>query len=247
MSFVGAEIIIMNPDKVELTNTEELRTLSEYAGKKTKSMQEVEKECADMSAGGRWWDSKVPEHEKSFFNRVNLTSSSGEMILEHAKTYRDFYAEIDGFVSKLKDSGEVSCLELRKKILDLKKKLIEVYQSAKREELQTSSKKVRDMHRSFINEYERLDCVVKDFENSALCDMWQAAQDGWRKALEDIASLREEMSNMNKKYDDVCDKFASLKSENKRSAEKQDALLEQNKEMAKKMDAIMEMLTRLSP
>lgn len=190
--------------------------------------------------------SKVPEKDKAFHPSSSLKAFDKDATLEKIRTIQIFYDEVSAFAVKITDEG-VNCEHLRRKICLLKKTLTQVYEATKREEQETSNNSISNMHKSFIKEHEKLDSIVKDVENAALSEMLTVAHNGWRKAVSEIAALKETLqdysknySEINKKYDDICEKFDKLKREDKKYAEQlaRSVLMEQN------LNQIMEFLKR---
>lgn len=234
----------MNPDNMKLSDTAEFQTLSEYAGEKKEKMADLLNAYTDMGFCSRVWDSKVPEKDKAFYHFFSLKESDNDDILEEVKNYQDFYEEISAVVHDVVCGKSVNCTDLRKKIINLKKKVSQLYQSAKREKRETSSSANYNLHQSFIREYEKLDYMVKDVENKALGEMLTEAQNGWKRALEEIGILKEELGDISHKYNDVCKKLDKLEIEHRKASEKQNVLLAQNDYLKLKLDEITEMLKK---
>lgn len=241
----------MNPDDVQLTKTEEVERLSDYATKKKENMEKLLNECPDMSA---FWDSKVPEKDIKFYRFFSFQQSDKKAVLEKINSYKKIYQDLSAAVLPITDSNPMNCKELRRKLTQLKERLSEVYESAKREKQTTSSSAIYDMHYSFIQEYEKLNWYLIDVDNAALNKMLEEAQNGWRDSLRKIDVLTQQVTDIsqnytdiNHKYADICEKYETLKTENEKAAKKQEELLAQNKTLETKIDVIVEILERLTP
>lgn len=250
----------MNLDNVPLANKEELRTLSEYAGEKKGNMEEQSGECEKMGFMSLMGDSKFADVDNAFCNFFCFTISDKDAIVEKIKIYENFYEE----VRKLHPENsleEVNCQDLRRKINMLKKKLSKEYETAKREVKETKSYAISNVHKSFIEEYDKLNWIVRDVENSALSDMLTAAQNGWQRALDEIQNLNEQLNeitgkltditgkhaNINDKYNDLCKKYDDIKNKYDTVEAKQNILLHQNKKLQETVNEIKECIKKQNP
>lgn len=236
----------MNPD-INLSDTPKLRVLSEYADEKKEKMSNLLESHKDIDFFGQMLDSKVPEKDEAWYHCFTLKISDKDAILNEIRFYQNFFEEICGFVHEVTCGNPVNSENLRRKIARLQNKLSDVYVTAKTEKPKTSSSAIYKLHKSFISEYEKLDYILKDFENVALCEMLTEAQNGWRRALDEIDVLKEQLGDISEKYSDICKKFDALKIEQEKSSAKQNDLIAQNHQLEKKLDHIMETLKRQDP
>lgn len=242
----------MNLDKISLTNKEELETLSKYAGEKKEKMEKQSQECSEMGFFSLLGDSKFADVDNAFCNFFCLNISDKDTIATKIKVYQDFFEEVSKLLPE-NSSEEVNCQELRTKINLLKKKMSKEYKTAKSEVKQTSSYVICSIQKSFIEEYDRLNWFIRDVENAALSEMLSAAQDGWRKALEEIGALNGKLADMdgkltdiNGKYSDLCEKYEAMKKINETLKKKQTILMHQNEQLLNTVNEIKEYMKKQS-
>lgn len=247
----------MNNDKVPLTNKEELQTLSKYAGEKKGKMEDQSKKCNEMGFFSLVGDSKFADVDNVFCNFFCFKKSDKASIVAKIKVYQGFFEELSELLPE-NSSEKVNCEDLRRKINLLKKKFSKEYETAKREEKETSSYAICSIHKSFIEEYDKLNWFVRDVENAALSEMLTAAQNGWKRAhgeinvlngkLTDISDKLTHMTgkhdDISDKYSDLCKKYETMKINYETVAAKRNILLHQNKQLQDTVNEIREYMKK---
>lgn len=157
------------------------------------TLKKLYNEVGEMGFLSLFWDSKVPEKDKTFFNLISMKSSNREFVRGEIVKYKNFYQEM-GDIMRSARSGEAGNFdEIDELIGELFEKLKIMLEEAESAAQTTDSKALFEAHKDFVSKHDKLENRIRRVESGILRLKQKELSKKWENSMEEIAKLTAEL------------------------------------------------------